>query len=396
MTRFRDPIPPLAERRAQTEVWRPAEVRGRLLAWFRRRARPLPWRMVRSAYAVWVSEVMLQQTQVATVIPYYGRFLRALPTLRALSKAPLERVLELWSGLGYYRRARNLHRAARVVVRRFGGRFPSDLHLARSLPGVGDYTARAVLSIAFDSPLTVIDGNVARVIARLRAIRGDPRSPQFRATIERELTPVLSRRNPGDFNQALMELGQTVCTPAAPNCAACPLRRFCSAYRSGKEEEFPEPRPRRSSVPKYLASALICRLPKGQGSPQVAMVRGMDEGLLSDLWNFPSAFGASQSEAVSQLKKKLWLSTNLGFRMGKPLAEFSHSITYRSISVVVYPAELSAKRLGKPFRWIPLSRIHQIAASKLARKAATALQQDETSIHGQRKAMTVKHPNLEV
>ena len=188
-------------------------VRSALLRWFQRRARELPWRKTHSPYPIWVSEVMLQQTQVATVIPYYLRFLRAFPTVKRLAQARRERVLELWSGLGYYRRARNLHDAARIVSQNFGGRFPRDYFQARALPGIGDYTARAVLSIAFNQPYAVTDGNVARVVARLNAREGNIHQPSFRSAVGRELDQLLSRRQPGNFNQAMMELGQTVCLP---------------------------------------------------------------------------------------------------------------------------------------------------------------------------------------
>src|SRR5579863_1863570 len=203
----------------------PIAIRRVLLAWFRKHARPLPWRKNHSVYAVWISEVMLQQTQVATVIRYYPPFLRAFPTLKQLANAPLERVLELWAGLGYYRRARNLHAAARVVSHKFGGRFPADYHQVRSLPGVGDYTARAILSIAYQQPFAVMDGNVARVVARLTAREGNINQSKFRLAIKLELERLLSRHAPGNFNQALMELGQTVCLPRAPRCAVCPIQK---------------------------------------------------------------------------------------------------------------------------------------------------------------------------
>src|ERR1019366_8641816 len=179
-------------------------IRRKLLAWFQAEARDLPWRGTHDPYAIWVSEVMLQQTQIATVIPYYLRFLEAFPVVAELAAAPLERVLELWSGLGYYRRARHLHQAAQAVVADYSGRFPDDYTDLVSLPGIGDYTAKAVLSIAFNRPYAVLDGNVARVVARLFALQGNLHQPQFRRAVEGELTQLLSRRLPGDFNQAMI------------------------------------------------------------------------------------------------------------------------------------------------------------------------------------------------
>ena len=242
---------------------------------------------------------MLQQTQIATVTPFYQRFLEAFPTVSHLAQAPLERVLELWSGLGYYRRARHLHQAAQALAQQFGGKFPEDYAGLRTLPGIGDYTAKAVLSIAFNQPYAVLDGNVARVVARLCCLRGNLHQPQFRSAVEAELAGLLSRREPGNFNQALMELGQTICLPRGPRCSACPLAKWCGGYRSGNPEAFPLPRPRRAAESHHLAVALLRR------GTRVAMMRGLADGLLDDLWNFPAAFGASPAEALEALREKL-------------------------------------------------------------------------------------------
>lgn len=353
---------------------------------------------------------MLQQTQVATVIPYYHRFLRAFPTLRRLAQAPLERVLELWAGLGYYRRARNLHRAAKIVAEKFDGRFPRDYGQARALPGVGDYTARAVLSIAYHLPYAVLDGNVARVVARLLARRGNLDEPRFHRAVEQKLARLLSRRQPGGFNQAVMELGQTVCLPRAPRCLACPLERWCEAHKLGIPEAFPAPRPRRATEPRHLAVAIIfeeegasarprinqgrkltralavASLPRVTQRARVAMTRGLDDGLLSDLWNFPSALGSSRAQALERLKEKLSALLPGEVRLGPRLAELRHNITYRSIRVYLYPA----KRLGEiapaslqrrpshqALRWLPLSRVERVAASKLGKKIAERIRRSE-------------------
>jgi A/G-specific adenine glycosylase len=340
------------------------EIRRALLGWFGRYARRLPWRESRDPYAVWVSEVMLQQTQVATVIPYYRRFLEAFPTLAALARAPLERVLELWSGLGYYRRARHLHQAAKEVVRRFGGVFPGDYEQLRSLPGIGDYTGRAVLSIAFNQPYTLLDGNVARVLARLGALKGNLHQPSFRRAVEAQLALLLSRRSPGAFNQALMELGQTTCVPRGPRCELCPVRRWCRGGKSGQPELYPHPRPRRAVESRYLAAAIIRR------GHRVAMVRGLDDGLLGDVWNFPSAFGASRRDALASLRAKLAAFGNVSVAGDDPIAQLSHGITYRAIRVHAYPAEISAIPRQRGLRWFPIISLPQAAISQLARKIA--------------------------
>ncbi|MBI1983588.1 MAG: A/G-specific adenine glycosylase [Acidobacteria bacterium] len=348
---------------------RPADgaARRALLDWYHRKARRLPWRGARSSYAVWVSEVMLQQTQVAAVIPHYRRFLRAFPTARTLAEAPLEKVLELWAGLGYYRRARNLHAAARILVRKFNGRFPRDYHEARSLTGVGDYTARAVLSIAYNQPYTVLDGNVARVVARLRAVRGNLHEPRFRRVVERDLESLLAPAEPGNFNQALMELGQTVCLPRAPRCPICPLRKGCRAFHRRRPESFPAPRPRRATEVRYLAAGLLRR------GNQVALMRGLDEGLLDDLWNFPAAFGGSPAEALGRLQDKLRGMFDAVVRCGTHVGGLRHGITFREIHVNVYAAKPPRRFRTSAVRWFPLSRLSVAAVSQLSRKIAAQL-----------------------
>jgi A/G-specific adenine glycosylase len=339
-------------------------IRSALLAWFRRNARSLPWRRSRDPYAIWVSEVMLQQTQVATVIPYYQRFLEAFPTVAELARARLERVLKLWSGLGYYRRARHLHQAARELIRSFDGAFVRDYRQLRSLPGIGDYTARAILSIAFNLPYTLLDGNVARVISRLAALQGNLHQPGFRRAVEAQLERLLSPRSPGDFNQALMELGQTLCLPRAPGCAACPVRSWCRGYKSGRAQLYPQPRPRRAAESHYLAAAILRR------GHRVAMIRGLGDGLLDDLWNFPSAFGRSRAEALARLRHKLAGFGSSSLTLGDSIAELHHGITYRSIRIHAYLAEISHPCRKNSLRWFPISSLRQAAISQLARKIA--------------------------
>ena len=348
-------------------------IRSALLEWFRANARALPWRGTGDPYAIWVSEIMLQQTQIATVIPFYERFLKAFPTVSHLARAPLERVLEFWSGLGYYRRARHLHQAAQAVAQQFGGKLPKDYASLRTLPGIGDYTAKALLSIAFNQPYAVLDGNVARVVARLCSRRGNLHQPRFRAAVERELAGLLSRQEPGDFNQALMELGQTLCLPRGPHCSACPLAKWCGGLRSGHPEDFPLPRPRRAAESHHLAVALLRR------GTSVAMMRGLDGGLLGDLWNFPAAFGSTPAEALEALRQKLagLLRAPLGIvhgvprlTWGEPLAEFRHGITYRSILGQIYPVEAADAIHPAALHWFKLKNLPQAAISQLARKIA--------------------------
>jgi len=310
---------------------------------------------------------MLQQTQVATVVPYYQRFLRTFPNVRSLARAPLERVLEQWSGLGYYRRARHLHEAAQSIVGRFRGRFPRQYADARSLPGIGEYTARAILSIAFHQPYAVLDGNVARVVARLRAYRGNLHQRRFRRAVESDLEQLLPHRRPGDFNQAMMELGQTVCLPRAPRCPLCPLKNWCRAAARGDPESYPTPRPRRATELRYLAAAIMRR------GPRVALVRGLDEGLMSDLWNFPSTFGATRRAALGHLVVRLSALAPGRATVGAPAGRLRHGITFRKIQVDVYAVKLAGRLINGPWRWITLADFPRSAVSQLARKIAASI-----------------------
>jgi A/G-specific adenine glycosylase len=235
----------------------PRDVARRLARWYRRARRPLPWRATRDPYAIWLSEVMAQQTTLEVVVPRWERFLRRFPTAEALARSPERAVLAEWSGLGYYARARNLHRAAKAVAA--AGAFPRSLEGWRSLPGVGEYTAAAVASIAFGVAAPVVDGNVVRVLCRLHALRLDPKAPATLARVRALAQPMVPPRRPGDHNQAVMELGALVCTPRAPRCPACPLRTLCRAAASGTPEAFPRPATRVAAKTIHLVGAIVER-----------------------------------------------------------------------------------------------------------------------------------------
>lgn len=254
-------------------------------------------------------------------------------------------------------------------MRKHRGQFPRNERELRSLPGIGDYTARAILSIAYNLPYAVLDGNVSRVVTRLSAVRGSPRAPGFRRRLGSQLTHLLSRRSPGNFNQALMELGQTICLPRAPRCSACPLRPWCRAYQSGNAEAYPAPRPRRKTEVRYLASAVIRRAEK------VALVRGLDEKLLTDLWNFPAAFGHSPLQALARLRRRLRQVPSGSIRLGPRLGELTHRITYRSIQVQLYAGEVVPRDAKIPLRWVPLGQLKGQAVSQLARKISAEIRE---------------------
>ncbi|HET9180354.1 MAG TPA: A/G-specific adenine glycosylase [Terriglobia bacterium] len=341
-----------------------AAARRSLLRWYRRQSRALPWRTSRSPYMVWLSEVMLQQTQIETVIPFYQRFLREFPSVEHLARAPLERVLELWSGLGYYRRARNLHRAAQELMEKHQGQFPAEMAQARTLPGVGDYTARAVLSIAYNQPFAVLDGNVARVMARVLALRGSLPQPEFRRKVEKGLVLLLSRRSPGNFNQAMMELGQTICLPRSPRCSICPVQRWCRGFKVRRPETFPDAKLRRKAEEWHMAVAILHK------NRRVMLVRGLDDGLLDDLWNFPSALGKSSLEALRLLREKLNSLLGATPSLRGPSYELRHHITYRSIQVFVYKGFLPGNAPEERSRWIEPRLVERAAVSQLTRKIA--------------------------
>jgi A/G-specific adenine glycosylase len=310
-----------------------------LLAWFRTRQRPLPWRQTRDPYRIWVSEIMLQQTRAGAVIPYYERFLARFPTVEALANSDESALLECWSGLGYYSRARNLRRTAREII--LHG-FPRTAEAWQALPGVGPYTAAAVASIAFDEPVAVLDGNVARVLARLVAHRGDIRSPKVREKLRAQAQQMLDHRHPGDFNQALMELGATLCLPGRPQCPLCPLARCCEARRLGLENELPVRLGRREPVRVDLSVAVVRR---GQ---KLLLVRRPDTvSLMPGFWELPSTDG---------------------LKLGEPLGSFPHAITHHRYRVAVYAAR-SPRRLPEAGRWVASRDLASLPVTTITRKA---------------------------
>jgi A/G-specific adenine glycosylase len=332
-----------------------------LLQWYRRNARVLPWRRTRDPYRVWVSEVMLQQTQVATARGYYTRFVARFPTVRALARAPLDRVLAAWSGLGYYRRARHLHEAAAIVVREHAGRVPSEPRSFGALPGVGRYTVGAVLSIGFGAPLPVLDGNVARVLSRLAARPWSVRRSPDAAALWALAETLLDRASPGDWNQALMELGATVCTPRAPHCDVCPVRRHCRAWAMGRPEDYPPPAPRRAGVRVRRAVARIER------AGRVLMVRRSGP-LLDGLWEPPGVDLAARKPAEAALARAL-ASLGLRGRLVATPVRIRHTITHRAIEVQVWRLEPRSPlpRAGARLRWVAPGQ-RDVALSSLARR----------------------------
>lgn len=305
-------------------------LRGQLLRWYRAHRRDLPWRRSSDPYAIWISESMLQQTRVDTVIPYYERFVARFPDAQALARANLDEVLEQWTGLGYYSRARNLHRAAQVLVREYDGQLPDDPEALRALPGVGRYTAGAVASIAFDRPEPVVDGNVARVLARLRDIREDVASAPVVRRLWEEAAALAAGPDPGDLNQALMELGATVCTPRRPRCSDCPVARRCEALRKGDPEALPVKT--RKTPPRPIA-AVAGRVER---RGRLLAVQRPVEGLLGGLWELPGGELLAGEDPASGMVRSLRERTGLAVPGVDALGEVEHVFTHLRLTLHVF------------------------------------------------------------
>jgi A/G-specific adenine glycosylase len=346
-----------------------SSIRRKLLRWYDTNKRDLPWRRTADPYAIWVSETMLQQTQVKTVLPYYARFMESFPTLEALHRAPLPRVLRLWSGLGYYRRAENMKKAARDVIRRHGGKIPDRYDKLRALPGIGDYTAGAILSIAFHQPHPAIDGNVRRVYSRLFRITDEKRLRQ----VARAIVPGLF---PGSFNQALMELGATICTPKAPRCDACPVALNC-AYRSRKQPAKTFKHRRNSKVHDITWPLAIVRR-RGR----ILLRRRAAGGFLAGLWELPGG-QLLRSREVSELLRAHLRELPVCRSKAKKIGEIRHSITYRRIRAPLYLLDCAPLgRLSLPrsrWRWANPARLQDHAISSMTSKAVKILAAYEKS-----------------
>ncbi len=347
------------------------EFRAPLLKWFRATQRDLPWRSSRDPYRIWVAEIMLQQTRIAAVMPYYERFLSHLPTMESLANAPQQEVLKLWSGLGYYSRARNLHATAKKIMTEHGGQFPRTLDAALELAGIGAYTAAAVLSIAYDVPLAVLDGNVARVLARIDAIPGDLRAPRTWKALTQNADILLARDSASDWNQALMELGEVICTPKSPRCLVCPVVRSCRAYAEGITNEIPAPRKKRAPVAQTIA-ALILLDPKGR-TLLVKDPGAHDDVLFSRMWQFPAIEITRQSE--TELEKYFAESLRLKNLTLEELPSARHGVTFRSITLIPFLARV--KNLPKPprTRALRLKNLGTLPVSSATRKLAAAATQ---------------------
>lgn len=336
-------------------------MRRALLRWYDAHARDLPWRRTRDPYAIWISEVMLQQTRVETVLRYYERFLARFPDPATLARAPEDEVLAAWSGLGYYRRARMLHRGAQHLVAHHGGQVPRDRAARLAMPGVGRYTAGAIGSIAFDLPEPIVDGNVARVLARVHALETPLDARETIDALWERATALAETTRPGALNQALMELGAIVCTPTTPRCDDCPIRARCDAHATDRTDTLPVPKRRRPPRAVDLV-AVVAR-----SGARVALVRAEAE-LFGGLWNVPMREGRSHASA-RELVAELALRTALPSR---PQARVEHVLTHRHLTIRVFACELEAHDPARARLVDPAELASTLGVSALTRKILSA------------------------
>ena len=296
---------------------------ARLVSWYDKHSRDLPWRRdAHDPYRVWISEALLQQTQVATVIPYYRRFLTRFPSVRALAAANLDDVLKAWEGAGYYARARNLHRAAREIVARFDGRIPATVDELLTLPGIGRYTAGAIASIAFNRDAAVLDGNVTRVLCRYFNLADDPKSAETQKKLWKLSEDLLPRGQASRFNQALMDLGATVCTPRKPNCRACPLNRGCAARRLGIQEKLPAKRKKKALPHHEVAVGIVWK--RGR----ILIAKRFAKDLLGGLWEFPGGHREKGESLARCVRREVREELGITVKVEKEFAVVDHAYSH--------------------------------------------------------------------
>jgi A/G-specific adenine glycosylase len=343
-----------------------------LLDWYDQHAAPLPWRENPDPYRVWLSEIMLQQTQVETVKPYFARFLAAFPTVADLAAAPLSDVLKLWEGLGYYSRARNLHQAAQTVVRDFGGKFPVKVEGLFLLPGVGRYTAGAIASIAFGEVAPVLDGNVIRVFSRLIDLPDDVTQPAVKDRLWKLADEWLPAQRTGDYNQALMELGRTVCKPRSPLCDECPIQAYCLAFSHGTQNQRPVKKPK-AATPHYdVAAGMIWN-----DAGQLLIAQRPLDGLLGGLWEFPGGKLEADETLPECLKRELREELAIEVEVGDLFTVVQHAFTHFKITLHAFTCHYQSgapQAIGvKDWAWVLPANVEKYSFGKADREVIRAL-----------------------
>lgn len=331
-----------------------------LLGWFGRHARDLPFRRTKDPYRIWLSEIMLQQTQVKTVIPYYQRFLEKLPTVQALAAAKVDTVLKLWQGLGYYTRAKSLHRAAKIIVEDHDGNFPQTFDEILALPGIGRYTAGAIGSIAFGLPKAVLDGNVIRVLCRLYAIDENPTEVDTRDKLWRIAEELLPANNCGNWNQALMELGSEVCTPKNPHCDICPVKRFCTAHEKGLQNTLPLQK-KKNTIPHYTVVVAVVLNTEGK----LLIDKRRSDGFLGGLWELPGGKKQKGENFRQAVEREVLEEAGLRVKASKKLCVVQHAYSHFSVTLHTYlckPLSGKAKAVTcEQIKWVRPTELHRFA-----------------------------------
>lgn len=331
------------------------DFRGALLTWFKDYRREMPWRNTGDPYRIWVSEVMLQQTQVKKVVGYYEKFIARFPDVQQLAAAPLQDVLKVWEGLGYYARARNLHKAAQVLIKELDGEIPNDYHVFRKLPGVGDYSAAAVQSIAFNAPYAAVDGNIKRVLARLFLMEVPINDAASVKRFQEKADALLDPELPGLFNQAMMELGATVCRPQSPTCLVCPVTMFCEAFSTARQAEFPVRRKRKPTPEHHIAVGVIYR------DGEVLITQRQLDGLLGGLWEFPGGRLGEGEAAEEACIRHIAEVVNLTVTNVRYLTRVRHAFTHFKIVVDVFQCDYQAGEVvlqgPRDARWVAIEAL---------------------------------------
>ena len=340
-------------------------IQTKLLQWFEKNGRDLPWRKTKDPYTIWVSEIMLQQTQVNTVIPYYQNFLKAFPTRNHLAKADLSKVLKVWEGLGYYSRARNLHRASQVVLNRFHGIIPNNLKDLLSLPGIGRSTAGAILSFAFQKEAPILDGNAKRVISRLFAVSDNPAKGKTEDLLWKISESLIPKGFSNPFNQALMDLGSMICTPKEPQCHQCPLKKHCQGYLSGKPERYPL-QTIKKAIPHITAVSAVI-----EKDGKVLLCQRPPKGLLGGLWEFPNWSIEEKKDFKEYLRHKVKSEIGLKVKSKEPVGSFHQTYSHFKLTLQVFHCQhLNGKGRGK---WVSIRNLNLLPMSRIHRRIAQTI-----------------------
>ena len=342
------------------------EFNSKLLNWFRVYKRDMPWRGITDPYRIWVSEIMLQQTQVNKVVGYYENFVNRFPDIQTLASASLQDVLKVWEGLGYYARARNLHKAAQLIIKDFNGEIPKDYISFRSLPGVGDYSASAVMSIAFNQLYAAVDGNIKRVLSRLFLLDYPVNDSSSTKDFQEKADSLLDFDDPGNFNQAMMELGATVCRPQSPTCVVCPVNGFCKAFKEGLQNEYPFRLQTQKTPEHNIAAGIIYK-----GSDVLIVQRPLD-GLLGGLWEFPNGNLNKGESSDAACIRHITESTNLSVSNLNYITQVKHAYTHFKITVDAFECEYihGDLQLNGPIdaKWIKVAELKDFPLPKATHK----------------------------